>query len=113
MPTPWASRRRRAPISGASSLMGRFLARRLFFCAVLVVMTASTALLLTRVAPGDLTTSLPPFATTREIAAERARFALDRPFAVQWGTWAASAMRFDFGESSRYRRPVGPLVLQA
>jgi len=90
-----------------------FLARRLLYCAVLVVMTASTALLLTRVAPGDLTTNLRAFPTTREINEERARFALDRPFAVQWGNWAASAIRFDFGESSRYRRPVGPLVLQA
>ena len=93
--------------------MVRFLARRLFFCAVLVVMTASSALLLTRVAPGDLTLSLGPFATAREIAAERSRFALDRPIAVQWGEWAGSAMRFDFGESSLYRVPVGPLVFQA
>ena len=93
--------------------MAGFLARRLFFCAVLVVLSASSALLLTRVAPGDLTVDLGQFAKASEIAAERARFALDRPIAVQWAEWAASALRFDFGESSKYRRPVGPLVLQA
>src|SRR6476620_3674155 len=99
MPTPLASHRRRAPISGASSLMGRFLARRLFFCAVLVVITSSGALLLTRLAPGDLTTSLGPLASARQIAEARARFSLDRPIAAQWGEWAASALHFDFGES--------------
>ena len=93
--------------------MIRFLGRRLFFCAVLVVLTASSALLLTRLAPGDLTTNLDPFATTSQIAAERARFSLDRPVAVQWREWAGRALRFDFGESSQYGVPVGPLVLQA
>lgn len=93
--------------------MVRFLARRLFFCAVLVVLTASSALLLTRMAPGDLTLSLGAFPKASEIAAERERFSLDRPIAVQWGEWASRALRFDFGESSLYRVPVGPLVLKA
>jgi peptide/nickel transport system permease protein len=93
--------------------MVRFLARRLFFCAALVVSAASVALLLTRLAPGDLTTELGPFATAREVAAARARFALDRPAAVQWGEWMASASRLDFGESFLYQRPVRPLVLRA
>jgi len=93
--------------------MVRFLARRLFFCVALVVIAASAALLLTRLTPGDLTTSLGPLASASEIAAMRAEFALDRPIAVQWGEWAASVLRFDFGESFLYRRPVGPLVLRA
>src|SRR3954466_2066217 len=93
--------------------MVRFLARRLFFCAVVVVMAASGALLLTRLAPGDLTTDLGPFASAREVAAARARFALDRPIAEQWGEWAMNAARFDFGQSFLYQRPVGPLVMKA
>src|SRR3954464_249658 len=93
--------------------MVRFLARRLFFCAALVVAAASVALLLTRLAPGDLTTELGPFATAREVAAARARFALDRPAAVQWREWMASATRLDFGESFLYQAPVRPLVLRA
>jgi peptide/nickel transport system permease protein len=93
--------------------MVRVLARRLVFCAVLVVIAASGALLLTRLAPGDLTTNLGPLATARQIADARARFSLDRSIAAQLGDWAASAVRFDFGESFLYQRPVGPLVLQA
>jgi peptide/nickel transport system permease protein len=93
--------------------MIRFLARRLVFCAVLVVIAASTALLLTRLAPGDLTTEQTPFPRADRAAAERARFGLDRPPAAQWREWAGRALRLDFGESFLYQRPVGPLVFQA
>jgi ABC-type dipeptide/oligopeptide/nickel transport system permease component len=93
--------------------VSRFLFRRLLFCALLTVLAASAALLLTRLAPGDLTASLGPFAPARDVAAARARFALDRPVAVQWGDWVSRAVRFDFGESFLYNRPVAPLVLNA
>lgn len=93
--------------------MIRFLARRLIFCAVLTVMAASAALLLTRLAPGDLTLNLGASPTAAQVAAARARFSLDRPAAVQWGEWLTHAARFDFGESFLYNRPVGPLVLRA
>lgn len=93
--------------------MIRFLARRLIFCIVLTVLAASASLLLTRVAPGDLTVNLGPFATARDVAAARARFALDRPVASQWGNWLAHAARLDFGESFLYNRPVAPLVIRA
>lgn len=93
--------------------MSRFLVRRLFFCAVLVVIVASAALLLTRLAPGDLTTGLGPKATAREISDARARFGLDRPLLLQWAAWAARAVRLDLGESFRYQQPVAPLVLAA
>jgi peptide/nickel transport system permease protein len=33
--------------------------------------------------------------------------------AEQWALWAARAVRFDFGDSFLYRRPVGPLVARA
>jgi peptide/nickel transport system permease protein len=93
--------------------MVRFFARRLLFCAVLVVLAASAAMLLTRLAPGDLTAGLGPFAPASEIAAARARFALDRPIAEQWAGWAASAVRLDLGESFLYNRAVTPLVIHA
>jgi len=93
--------------------MSRFLVQRLFFCAVLIVIVASSALLLTRLAPGDLTTGLGSQATAREVSDARARFGLDRPIMVQWAAWAARAVRLDFGESFRYQQPVAPLVLQA
>jgi ABC-type dipeptide/oligopeptide/nickel transport system permease component len=93
--------------------MARFLVRRLIFAVLLVFISSSTALFLTRLAPGDLTSELGPNPTRAEMAAARARFDLDRPVLEQWGLWASRALRFDFGESLQYGRPVAPLVLDA
>ena len=58
--------------------MARFLARRLFFALVLIAITSSSALLLARLAPGDMTSQLGPFASRVEVENTRARFNLDR-----------------------------------
>lgn len=93
--------------------MARFLIRRLFFALVLLVCTSSAALFLTRLAPGDVTSQLGPFAAPEEVEATRARFDLDRNPVVQWGRWVSRAVRLDFGDSFLYGRPVGPLVVSA
>ena len=93
--------------------MIRFLLRRLVFSLLLVVVVSSAALLLTRFAPGDVTSQLGPLAPPAEIARERARFALDRSAAEQWLLWGSRVIRFDFGESFLYNRAVGPLVRDA
>jgi peptide/nickel transport system permease protein len=95
--------------------MGAFLVRRLAFALVLVACASSTAFLLTRAAPGDVTTQLGALPKPAEIAATRARFGLDKPVLDQWLSWASRAVRFDFGESFLYNRPVarvlGPAAL--
>src|SRR5687767_12057332 len=93
--------------------MGRFLIRRLVFAAVLVVVSSSAALLLTRLAPGDVTIELGPLAAPAEVAAARARFDLDRSPLEQWGRWVARAVRLDLGNSFLYSRPVAALVGRA
>ena len=93
--------------------MARFLARRLLFAAVLIAITSSSALLLARLAPGDMTSQLGPFATPVEVEKTRTRFDLDRSPVSQWLLWAGRALRFDFGESFLYNRPVAPLVVRA
>ena len=93
--------------------MGRFLVRRLVFALLLVVAVSSAALLLTRLAPGDVTTELGPRARPEEIARTRARFDLDRSPVAQLGGWALRAARFDFGDSFLYNRPVGGLIRRA
>ena len=93
--------------------MTRFLIRRLLFALVLVAAVSSAALLLTRLAPGDIATQFAPFSSAAEIARERARFDLDRGVAEQWLIWANRAIRFDFGQSFLYNRPVGGLIRQA
>jgi peptide/nickel transport system permease protein len=88
----------------------RYLARRLLFALLLVVVVSSAAILLTRLAPGDLTADIALKASPEEIARVRARFGLDRSVVSQWAFWAARAVRFDFGESYLYNRPVSALV---
>lgn len=40
----------------------------------------------------------------------RARYALDQSFATQYLSWLSGAVRFDFGQSLLYSRPVGELI---
>lgn len=91
--------------------MARFLVRRVIFAVFLVFISSSAALFLTRLAPGDISASLGPNPSRAQVAAERARFDLDRPVLEQWGLWMSRAARFDFGESLLHGRPVGPLVV--
>lgn len=93
--------------------MGRFLLRRVLFSLVLVVVASSSALVLTRLAPGDVSAQLGPLAAPGEVARERARFDLDRGAGEQWALWAGRALRFDFGQSFLFNRPVRGLILQA
>ena len=93
--------------------MTRFLFRRLLFALLLVGAVSSSALLLTRLAPGDMTTELGLRARPEEIARTRARFDLNRSPVAQLGGWALRAARFDFGESFLYNRPVGGLIRRA
>src|SRR5688500_10615795 len=89
--------------------MGRYLLRRLGFALLLVFVVSSAALLLTRLAPGDFTTtdpSLDPAVRARI----RAELGLDRSPAAQYFSWLGGAVRFDFGRSLLYSRPVGALV---
>jgi len=90
--------------------MRAFLVRRVAFALVLVACASSTAFLLTRAAPGDLTSQLGPLAKASEVAATRARFGLDQPLLVQWAKWAGRAVQLDFGDSFLYNRPVAALL---
>jgi len=93
--------------------LARFLARRLLFALVLVLVVSSASLVLARLAPGDVTAQLGPFATPAEIASTRARFDLDRTPLQQLMLWAGRAMRFEFGDSFQYNRPVRELIGRA
>ncbi|HWV94161.1 MAG TPA: ABC transporter permease, partial [Vicinamibacterales bacterium] len=86
---------------------------RLLFAGVLIALTSSSALFLARLAPGDMTSQLGPFASPVDIENTRTRFNLDRSPISQWGLWVSRAMRLDFGESFLYNRPVAPLVVRA
>jgi peptide/nickel transport system permease protein len=83
------------------------------FSLLLVLVVASAALVLTRLAPGDITAEqVGTGVSGRTLAADRARLGLDRPLAQQYLEWAGRAVRLDFGTSLMYGRPVAGLVAE-
>ena len=88
--------------------MSLFLLRRGVAALLLVLAVTSGALLLAQLAPGDYASQ---FSLSREqIAAQRHRLGLDRPFAEQYTRWLTRSLTLDFGESFQYQRPVVELV---
>ena len=91
--------------------MVRFLLRRLALAVLLVFIASSAAIVLTRLAPGDFVSIDGGLRISKESAAlERKRLGLDQPAIQQYIGWLSRAMRFDFGESFKYSRPVMDLV---
>lgn len=90
-----------------------YLLRRLALALALVVFVASAALIVAGMAPGDYATeSLGAFTHADTVAAARARYGLDRPLLAQYADWLGHAVRFDFGTSLAYDRPVRDLVIE-
>jgi len=90
-----------------------YLARRLVLAVLLVAVVSAAALVLVRLAPGDiLSEQVGSGASARSLQAERARLGLDRPIVVQALDWASRAIRLDFGTSLLYGRPVAGLVAE-
>jgi peptide/nickel transport system permease protein len=91
--------------------MAAYIARRVAFAAFLIVAVSSASFVLTRLAPGDYVTEALGIDARREtVEATRARYGLDKPIAVQYRDWAGRAVRFDFGHSLLYDRPVTDLI---
>jgi peptide/nickel transport system permease protein len=91
--------------------MAAYFARRLAGALLLVVLVSSSALVLTGLAPGDITAEQVGTGVSAEtLRAERARLGLDRPLWRQYVDWAGRAARFDFGTSLLYGRSVAGLV---
>jgi peptide/nickel transport system permease protein len=90
--------------------MGRYLLRRLGFALLLVFVVSSSALLLTQLAPGDITSDIALAMDAETRTRLRAELGLDRPIAVQYLAWLRGVARLDFGRSLLYSRPVTTLV---
>ena len=89
--------------------MGRYLLTRLAFALLLVFVVSSAALLLTRIAPGDYP-GIQPDLTPAQRDEIRDKYGLNRSFAGFYAHWLSGAIRFDFGESMLYSRPVNALI---
>ena len=90
--------------------MGRYLLRRLGFAVLLVIGVSSAALLLTRIAPGDFAEIQGIDLSPDERQELRRSLGLDRSLVSQYLSWLGGAVRFDFGRSLLYSRPVAALV---
>lgn len=90
--------------------MGRYLLRRFGFALLLVFVVSSAAMLLTQLAPGDITTETALLVDPEERARLRAELGLDRPLLVQYATWLGGVAHLDFGRSLLYSRPVSALL---
>jgi peptide/nickel transport system permease protein len=88
-----------------------YLGRRALFAVFLVFAVSSASLLLALAAPGDYATDVLGLgARPEDVEALRERFGLNRPLSAQYGDWLQRALRFDFGTSLAYQRPVAGLV---
>ena len=91
--------------------MRSYILRRLAFALVLVVAVSSASLILTELAPGDYATgALGISARPEAIERARERYGLNRSLGEQYRDWLAHAVRFDFGTSLLYDRPVRDLI---
>lgn len=89
--------------------------RRLGFMAVVLLLLSIGIFALTYLAPGSpeesLTAGRP--VTPEALESLRARYNLNDPLPVQYGTWAVRALTLDFGESFRSNESVTTLILGA
>ncbi len=92
-----------------SAGLGAFVLRRVAAGIVFVVLVSTSAIVLTRLVPGDAATDLVRSKVSDDT---RKRLHLDRPIWWTVGDWFGGLARFDLGRSSLYEQPVGPLVRQ-
>ena len=86
-----------------------FLLRRALFALLLVFVVSSSALILTRLAPGDpgdFALNVDPAVRERM----RAELGFDRPLLAHYVDWLSHAARLDFGPSLVFSRPVNELL---
>lgn len=88
------------------------LTRRLAASAGLVVASVSVAWLLVGAAPGVDAEEFGQPTSASARAADRAQAGLDQAPLPGLVAWWGRALRLDLGQSVRYQRPVGPLVLE-
>ena len=98
---------------------GRFVAVRAFLAVFTLVVVSFIVFTLMEFVPGDCAERYLAFKNTQgggisvgDIAAERNRLGLDRPYLTRWIGWLAGAFRGDFGDSCILRVDIGQLLGQ-
>ena len=91
--------------------MKRYIAKRVGFAAISLVLLSVTIFLLVRLTGDPTVLLVEPGASQADLEAIRTQFGLDRPLWVQYGHFVASLVRGDLGHSFYYRTPVLELYL--
>ncbi|WP_121630615.1 ABC transporter permease [Tropicibacter alexandrii] len=95
--------------------MGSFLARRIFYGALLMLGVVVLNFFLIRLAPGDPAVVIAGEmggATEEVLEAIRIDYGLDKPLPVQLGIYLGNVLRGDLGESFFFNQPVVDLIGQ-
>jgi peptide/nickel transport system permease protein len=88
--------------------------RRLALSALTLLLLSIVVFAGGQLLPGDVGRSiLGPLADARAVAVLNHQLGADQPAFTQYLRWAGHALRGDFGQSSTFRSPVAPLVLNA
>ncbi len=96
----------------ASTMTGRFLAARLAHALVTVLVVSVVVFFVVRLTGDPAALMAPPSASQADIDLLRHQLGLDRPLHVQYLSYVGSLLRLDLGESMRFRRPAGELILE-
>lgn len=106
----WASRKR-ATFS--------FVARRLAYTAVTLLLVSFASFVIVQAAPGDYAeiyagkkAAAGAIVTQADIEAIRVELGLDKPWYQQYGRWLSNALQGEFGYSWAWRRPVGEVIAE-
>src|ERR1051325_3567047 len=91
--------------------MTRYLIRRLVGTIPVVLLVTLLVYGLLHLAPGDpASLLLPEDATDADVAEARARWGLDKPFALQYFYFVGNAAQGNLGRSFRFAQPVTELI---
>jgi peptide/nickel transport system permease protein len=92
--------------------MGRYLVERLVHAAAVLLGVTSLVFGLLHLSGDPLSGLAPPGSSPAQEALIRRRYELDRPLITQYANFLGRAVRGDFGESWRQRRPAMDAVLE-
>lgn len=94
-----------------------YLIRRVGYALIMVILVSFVSFVIIKLPPGDfLTQKIASLQARGDRSAQdrveqyRVRYGLDKPFMVQYTTWAKNFVKGDFGESFEYERPVKDLL---
>ena len=92
--------------------LGVFVARRLLFSALVLLIVSAVVFFVVQVLSGDVASMiLGTDATAEDVATMREKLGLNRPAYVRYLEWIGGVVRGDWGVSLRLNQPVGPLIL--